>query len=794
VKVSTTSGARRGSTLILVLIVGFVMALVVFTTAGLAGTSSQRNVVERSAADMRYRCEAAGEMLRLEVVNHYEDSGLPASSWIGGLIEDHDGDADFTDWNTLTSGNVAAGPPGSMNVGVQTYATADDVRAWIDRVDPDGWIEVVAATNADVGVNAHDERAPVSVRMRLNIGTNQIFDLAFLTVTTNCMFCHFEISGDAGSIGFFRPGWGSENVNGHDSGDHSEISGSIYIGDRASDDTDSAPDDDVLDPGETEINGTDVAGDIFEFYNGPKLPEDTIGDDGVPDFPSIDPAEAQARATNGDGSIWAGAGATAPAYAPNTAGIWIVPPGGDWDNGGGPGSGAVPADQATLDSVIDGNVVIVGTDADPITIAGNIFATGDVIVKGKVDGQGALYAGRNVYVAGDIRYADQPTSGYPLQDDAEGSAAVGEKVSELRLAARSNIVIGDWTYVDPEEPYTDANSNGQWDPGEPYTDWNQDGAFDDGTDISRMRDRQAQDFMKAQFDLNDVRYYEADASGSTIANELTKDGSKFYNDLGKVVPAANVATVDDGTTVGSEIGDFRKTRYDATIAPGNVIRQADGSGSFDPWMNDAGYQEILGTEQLSMVSYRLPGIGGASDAAKEYEYGEGWAAANGTDKNLLDRDAIDGQTGQYVFNDGRRIVEVNDNLGDDTIRVNTQVRHIDAFLYANKRIGGKIDEGHLTVNGGMAAGEIGVLAPGLKREWWYKSNPPGDNWPSWFFDYLSPGDGSHPTNDYGEPMAKTRLHYDYRLRNGGFGFEFFAKTGDVLSYARGGQANPPAGF
>ena len=50
-------------------------------------------------------------------------------------------------------------------------------------------------------------------------------------------------------------------------------------------------------------------------------------------------------------------------------------------------------------------VVITGTDANPIRIDGPVVIPGDVIIKGVIAGQGTLYAGRNVHVIGEIRYA-----------------------------------------------------------------------------------------------------------------------------------------------------------------------------------------------------------------------------------------------------------------------------------------------------------------------------------------------------------------------------------------------------
>lgn len=795
---------RRGSTLVLVLITATLLSLLAFSTGDLARYSSNASIVERDRALDTYQCEAALEGLRLQLIRHYEGAQMAPRNWLQAVQDDHNyrvygttpssGTPGVVDWSTIALTPLTP-PPGSAAVGAATYNALPGVRAWIDLVNYEqGWIEIVAATEAGVGGQAGDDRTPVSVRMRLNIYRNAIFDLVMLTETTNCMFCHLHIQGDVGSIGFFRPGWGSENSSNfwsRRSGEGSEIDGDVYIGDRASDDYDVDYLNDVLEndnaatpAGNTGVNGAQVTGALFENYRGPYLPEDTIGNDGIPDFPSFDPQEAQNRAQNGGGGITvSGSGFGGNSYTPGDTGFWIVPQGGDWDNGGGPGSGALAAAPADT-SVIDGNLVIIGSDdpSNPIAIDGNVYVKGDVIIKGYVQGQGAIYAGRNLYVAGDIKYKDLPASGYPLADDAAGQAAVAEKVSELRLAARSNIVIGDWTYKD------------------------------DAGNIQRVAERQGQDFMKAQFNLDAPRYYEAASDGSVIANELKQDaGGNFINDLGEIVPPDRVAYANDASNFGNHAA-LKDENYDASIAPGNLTRTggtptSPGNASFDPWMSQTEFREVLGTGKYDIITFRVPGTSNSTKRA--FELGSEWVSAHGTDlprskdgskRREYDNDLYDGgDYGMEIYAGGYNgstwkgaLIAKNPGLGKQ-ITWPTQVQHIDAFLFANKRIGGKSDLGSMTINGGMAAGEIGVLAPGFRNTFVSNSQRIGDSVPSWVFDMYNTGHPSHPKNDYGEATDKTRLYYDYRLRNGGFGFDFLAKTGDTVNYLREGRVAPPQG-
>jgi len=95
-----------------------------------------------------------------------------------------------------------------------------------------------------------------------------------------------------------------------------------------------------------------------------------------------------------------------------------------------------------------GNIVLVGTAADPIVIDGPIVATGDIVITGVVSGQGTVYSGRNVYVAGNISYNNPPSTPRPASDDP---AVIDQWVADnstndvVGFAATENIILGDYT-------------------------------------------------------------------------------------------------------------------------------------------------------------------------------------------------------------------------------------------------------------------------------------------------------------------------------------------------------------
>jgi hypothetical protein len=93
----------------------------------------------------------------------------------------------------------------------------------------------------------------------------------------------------------------------------------------------------------------------------------------------------------------------------------------------------------STNGVVNGSAVLIGTSDRPIRIHGPVTFTGDVVIKGFVQGQGTLYAARNVHIVGSVRYKNPP--------DFRGSdpAAIerqNEKRDILGLAARGSIIMG----------------------------------------------------------------------------------------------------------------------------------------------------------------------------------------------------------------------------------------------------------------------------------------------------------------------------------------------------------------
>ncbi len=86
----------------------------------------------------------------------------------------------------------------------------------------------------------------------------------------------------------------------------------------------------------------------------------------------------------------------------------------------------------------DGNLILVGTDDDPIIIDKTVAVNGDLVIKGPVKGYGQLLVRGNTYVMGDITYADAPGEFGAADDGTENAFA---------LVSGGSIMMGDYLTV-----------------------------------------------------------------------------------------------------------------------------------------------------------------------------------------------------------------------------------------------------------------------------------------------------------------------------------------------------------
>lgn len=89
------------------------------------------------------------------------------------------------------------------------------------------------------------------------------------------------------------------------------------------------------------------------------------------------------------------------------------------------------------DGYYDGNLVLVGTEDDPITIQGTVAVNGDLVIQGKIKGEGQLLVRGNTYVTGDVTYSDDTEFGV-AEDGSENAFA---------LLSGGSVMMGDYTSV-----------------------------------------------------------------------------------------------------------------------------------------------------------------------------------------------------------------------------------------------------------------------------------------------------------------------------------------------------------
>lgn len=490
-------------------------------------------------------------------------------------------------------------------------------------------------------------------------------------------------------------------------------------------------DDTQLFGSDKKINGTEFTGDIASGYRGDKLPQDQNGDD-IPDFPAIDRRVAEASA---DGSLSGGV-----IYKMNRGGKLVSVPS--------------SSNQSTLNQTYDGNLVLIGTVDNPINLDKDVYVSGDVVIKGYVKGQGTIYAGRNVYLAGDINYADENSDCWKASEpDACARQDIENDKTELRLAARGNIVIGDYTEKNP-----------------------------DGTDKS-WSGLQSADYYRSQFGFyGSTKYYDK-ATGDELSCSAGDAGTTCHNVDGEVI--TNYKAVSS------------KDTYDYSLRPGQV----KSDGSFEGWLDDGTYQAILGkeTRPYNTWRYKITNANETRDTLTLDDLKAQFKDYTNIDDASLNamvcaKDA-DGngptcESGSYVITDtaGNEIGVVYWNDGNEMrvimnppIAVDRQVTRVDAFLYANQRIAGKTFMAPMVINGGLIAKDIGILAPGVQyREWWmtnryaFLDTDESGSDPLDCTDVAALDSLKYSLKDTAyEPDADNcalTINYDYRMRNGGLGF------------------------
>jgi Tfp pilus assembly protein PilX len=100
----------------------------------------------------------------------------------------------------------------------------------------------------------------------------------------------------------------------------------------------------------------------------------------------------------------------------------------------------VAGNRSAIAGTSSGTVILVGTATNPITIDGMVAIDGDVVISGVVKGTGQIAAKGNMYIMGDVKYADGT--------DASGQRTFGVAAdgtqNTIALSAGGNVLAGDY--------------------------------------------------------------------------------------------------------------------------------------------------------------------------------------------------------------------------------------------------------------------------------------------------------------------------------------------------------------
>ncbi|MCX7783224.1 MAG: hypothetical protein N2318_06215 [Meiothermus sp.] len=107
-----------------------------------------------------------------------------------------------------------------------------------------------------------------------------------------------------------------------------------------------------------------------------------------------------------------------------------------------PGGGSVLTQTSANLGQSRSNVILDGS-VTPITLSGTVFIDGDVVIRGRVRGNGTILARGNVYVMGDLTYDCGTGSTLAACDYSTPS-----RLPQLNLIAGGNAVVGDYMTID----------------------------------------------------------------------------------------------------------------------------------------------------------------------------------------------------------------------------------------------------------------------------------------------------------------------------------------------------------
>jgi len=452
----TYIGNQRGAVMIVVLAVLLMLGLI--GSAMISTSTQDMNISDNFKRNSQafYAAESGLELTRNSLWTQYVNATMTTPPKTAGSAGQY---ATYAAWlvsiGLPDSGSIVL----AANQPVSRQGRVDSVR--VARNDLPG------ATGTDLMVRSYGSDAVrsselVTEVLRITSGLFSGFDFAILAKNINCIMCHarvdnvdrfFNTDPDKQDT-FDRTKVASlENLLVRTTSADSYIAGALYTrgivtNENGTPITDLSPSNKGVEAWECDANGkileplnsvkmTNTTGSPLPAYgnlylNYPSDPADMTDGPLPTSFPSaipdvnnnrlVDASEFDDVSSSSAGQIQGGM-------------IYGVATGGTYAGGSLPGAG----NETSVSGTYNGNLILVGTDANPIVINSQVAVDGDVIIKGKISGDGQIFARGNVYVAGDVTYKDGSDAG-----NRTFGVGAGGGSNALSLAAGGNIMVGDY--------------------------------------------------------------------------------------------------------------------------------------------------------------------------------------------------------------------------------------------------------------------------------------------------------------------------------------------------------------
>jgi hypothetical protein len=152
----------------------------------------------------------------------------------------------------------------------------------------------------------------------------------------------------------------------------------------------------------------------------------------------VDDSEFEVIVNTANGSIDFELGVEDPSGAITNGVAYGIPKGGVFTGTTLPESSNSALSALSTDGYYEGNLILVGTDDDPIKIQNTVAIDGDLVIKGPVEGEGKLLVRGNTYIIGDVTYKDAPGE-FGVNESGETNA--------FALVSGGSVMMGDYTTI-----------------------------------------------------------------------------------------------------------------------------------------------------------------------------------------------------------------------------------------------------------------------------------------------------------------------------------------------------------